>query len=165
VLLRYYGWIVDSRTEWLRLVRRDDIIEGAAVISFSPDTVMSRFLRAAPVPIGSAIAARALRSASFRRSLWAIARESMTGGKEAPLVPELLQLFVAEAHQGRGLGAEILAEVEADLKNKEVGTYYVRTLRDGNERTLGFYRRRAFSPVTERTFGGDAYVFLAKRTS
>jgi GNAT superfamily N-acetyltransferase len=126
---------------------------------------MSRFIRAAPVPIGSAIAARALRSTGFRRSLWAIARESMTGGKDDPPVPELLQLFVAEAHQGRGLGAQILAGLELDLTALGVGTYYVRTLRDRNERTLGFYRRRAFTQVTERTFGGDAYVFLAKRTS
>jgi len=77
-------------------------------------------------------------------------------------LPEVIQLFAAPAQRGRGVGTRLLARVEDDLRREGVASYTVKTLRDDNEATLGFYRQRGFLPRGELVQGGVTYVRLER---
>jgi GNAT superfamily N-acetyltransferase len=158
-LARYYQWVAASPNEYLFLARSDGGIEGAAVLSFEPDSMLRRFAAANPIAVGAAAAATFLTDAIFRRELGAYLRAG--GGASMP-GPEVLQIFVAAPARGRSIGSQLLERVEAVLRTRGTGGYYVRTLLEDNTATRAFYERRGFTPTREIDFCGTRYLLLSR---
>jgi GNAT superfamily N-acetyltransferase len=159
-LRRYYRWLGESPLEWLFTSRGAGGVDGAAVISFSPASLVGRFVKYSPLAFLTTVMIRFAADAAFRRELVAYVREARAA--EETKGPELLQVFVAPDRQGQAVGSALLTRVAEALGERRVTAYWVRTLQDGNERTLAFYRGRGFEYDRAFTFCGARYVLLKK---
>jgi len=162
ILVRYYRWVIGSSVEHLMVARGASGVSGAAVLSFSPGSVLRRFASHTPLAFAMALARCLIRDRAFRIEAMAYLRERLAGREEVPEAPELLQIFVDGAEQNRSVGSALLDRVQALLRQRGVESYYVRTLVNDNARTINFYQRRGFTPVRQLQFCGAAYVLLKK---
>lgn len=159
-LERYYRWVVRSMSEQLFVSREGTRVIGAAVLSLEPESVMRRFIAAAPAAFVLSASAAFLRDGAFRAQALAYVFER--GKTTAAAVPEVLQIFVAPDRQSRHAGTALLEQVETWLKTHGVARYSVRTLAERNDATVAFYARRGFQPAGEAMFCGTRYHVLEK---
>ncbi len=160
LLTRYYHWAASSPAEHLFVVRHDGVIAGAAVLSLDPATLLRRFVLAAPVAFGVAVAARVATDAAFRMEVAAYVRERLVGGATEDAGPELVQIFVDPAERRRAVGSALLNQIAELLAVRGLRRYHVRTLLNDNDEVLEFYKRRGFRPEQETRFCGALYVRL-----
>src|SRR3954471_17741122 len=66
-LRRYYAWLGESPLEWLFVSRGQSGVDGAAVISFSPPSLVRRFVSARPIAFFTSLIARFVVDGTFRR--------------------------------------------------------------------------------------------------
>ena len=68
---------------------------------------------------------------------------------------EIVALYVLKAHQGRGVGAALLARALELLPEENVALFVLK----GNEGAIGFYRHKGFSftgnSLTQAVTGGE----------
>ena len=137
-------------------------IAAACVLSLEPDTVLRRYVSAAPFRFAADLAHRTL-TPTFRKRLLARLEE----GRGAPDtgVPEVTQIFTDAAQRGRGLGSALLRACEDKLRALGHLTYCIHTLRDDNDAGIRFYHREGFtdsgSSGSSRSFG-DHYLVMTK---
>jgi ribosomal protein S18 acetylase RimI-like enzyme len=137
----FYGYVARSPREVLCVARdRDGLVRAGLVLSFDPASLQRRLLLA--TPLAPAIAVRpwvvALRS-MLRDLLLAGTGEDLLGER-----PELIIIFVDRVFQGRGLGRELVAQLEAALAERKIGSYFVKTEDQPGNRALDFYTRTGF---------------------
>jgi GNAT superfamily N-acetyltransferase len=162
-LRRYYSWVVRSTLERLFVVEDSGRVVGAAVLSREPETVLRRFVRAAPLRFAGEAGRAYFRTHAFRQALHAYLRECIGDRTLADdTTPEVLQIFVAPGLRHRRLGSQLLAAVERRLTAEGTTRYQVRTLSDDNDETLRFYERRFFRPHAESWFCGRRYLILRR---
>jgi ribosomal protein S18 acetylase RimI-like enzyme len=160
LLARYYQWTVRSPAEYLFVVRHENVIAGAAVLSFQPATLLQRFVLAEPVRFGMAVAWRMAGDAVFRKEVAAYVRERLSAGPDEDAGPELVQIFVDPAGRRRSVGSALLNQVADLLVARGLRQYCVRTLLNDNSEVLEFYKRRGFRPLREMRFCGEPYLLL-----
>lgn len=162
VLMAYYRYVDKSEHERLFVVREQDTIAGAAVLSDQPATVMSRMVMK-NLPI---VAVGTIRSLFTRASGWKKIADFLfrPGSRPESLdgIPEVIQIFADPAYRSRRIGSRLLAQVEEHLAGRQVGKYFVKTVDATGNTALGFYRKSGFAQVATGREGGKPYVFLHK---
>ena len=81
-----------------------------------------------------------------------VALSQPRGREKLPNTPFLIDLFVAPARRGRGIGTEILEYAEALARAQGFDALYLGVEPYRNPRALGLYRRRGFLPLQERPY-------------
>ncbi len=157
-LIRFYAYVEASpyETAWTATV--DGQIVGVCVVSREPGSVLSRFVRHAPIAFGRELARLVLRDAELRRLLIARLREDR-GQAHAP---EVTQIFTSPAVRGQGIGASLLRSCEADLRTRGATMYFVHTERDDNDAGIRFYRTQGFMPIGESQSFGRSFLVMQK---
>lgn len=160
----FYRYVARSSSEFV-VMERDaaGTIVAAAVVSLEPDTLNGRLLR------HTAWLPAMMRRAPWVLSMvWQSARRprgvapAPRGGRELAAVPELILMFTAPGMRSRGRGAALLRQVDATLRQRDVGTYIVRTISDPANRALGFYRANGFEPSGMSYRLGTAFQILTR---
>ena len=70
---------------------------------------------------------------------------AVSGPEKPGQCAELVSLFVGTAHRARGLGKELLNQLEGKAKDQGIEAIYVGS--NENENALGFYRRMGYRVV------------------
>jgi GNAT superfamily N-acetyltransferase len=156
---RYYAYAAGSRDETIVVGRIDGIVEAGLVVSHAPATLLRRFALHAPGTLGGELARRLITSGELRRRCWSRLRERP--GAELEL-PEVVQIFTAPAHRGRGIGSQLLRSCEETLARASNSAYCIHTHADDNVAGLRFYRREGFAVVGEARSFGDRFVVMKK---
>jgi ribosomal protein S18 acetylase RimI-like enzyme len=157
-LIRYYAYVEASpyETAWTAAV--DGRVAGACVVSYQPSSVLSRFVRHAPIAFARELAGLVVRDRELRKALARRLRER-AGETHAP---EVTQIFTDPSHRGRGIGAALLRSCEANLRTRSFASYFVHTERDDNDAGIRFYRREGFEPIGESQSFGRAFLVMKK---
>lgn len=156
---RYYDLVTTSAVEHVVVARGTGPVEAACVLSLEPDTVLRRYVSAAPLRFAADLAHRALTPA-FRKRL--LARLEEGGGAAGTGVPEVTQIFTDAAQRGRGLGSALLLACEDKLRALGHLTYCIHTLRDDNDAGIRFYHREGFTDSGSSRSFGDHYLVMTK---
>jgi ribosomal protein S18 acetylase RimI-like enzyme len=157
-LIRYYAYVESSpyETAWTAAV--NGLVAGACVVSYEPQSVLSRFVRHAPIVFARELGALVVRDSVLRTALAQRLREP-AGESHAP---EVTQIFTDARHRGHGIGAALLRSCEANLRTRGVARYFVHTERDDNDAGIRFYRREGFEPIGESRSFGRAFLVMKK---
>jgi len=156
---RYYAMVTSSSLEHVLVIRDEAGASAGCVLALEPGTVMSRFVRRAPVALARDLA-WAVASVAMRRRLASRVREGR--GERGPGVPEVTQIFTDRAQRGRGLGSALLRGVEDHLREVGQLAYCIHTLRDDNDAGIRFYRREGFTQTGAARSFGDHYLVMTK---
>jgi ribosomal protein S18 acetylase RimI-like enzyme len=174
-LIRYYAYVESSpyETAWTAAV--NGLVAGACVVSYQPQSVLSRFVRHAPIVFARELGALVVRDSvlrTFARELGAlVVRDSVLRTALAQRLrepageshaPEVTQIFTDARHRGHGIGAALLRSCEANLRTRGVARYFVHTERDDNDAGIRFYRREGFEPIGESRSFGRAFLVMKK---
>lgn len=159
LVVRYYEFLAGSPTEDVVVAALDGTVQAGCVISRAPASLLSRFVRAAPIAFSRALARELRASSVLRRRMWQRLRDP---GAAGPALPEVVQIFTAARARGRGLGAQLLRATEGLLRGFGEQAYTVRTRRDDNAAGIRFYDREGFAVIGEARSFGDHYLVLHK---
>lgn len=163
VLARYYEFISKS-TEDAVLIRIDESrFLGAAVVSLDPDTLNWRFFLKRIAPIGWTVFRSFLSNARIRKF---IIMQVKGGADSRPRHcdgPELLQIYVDEYAQSKGVGTALLKDTEEWLRGRQISRYVVKTENVPANKALNFYRCRGYEEIGHGSFKDRPYVWFAKR--
>ncbi|MGJ8564280.1 MAG: GNAT family N-acetyltransferase [Alphaproteobacteria bacterium] len=165
-LRAYYKWVAESDIDALVLVLKDGGVAGAATLSLSPQTIGGR-----------AVKGRLWRYAPRLAFSWTIWRKIFrkiskpstsipeVGDLEPlydPKSPELLQIFIAPAGIGQGLGSKITRMIEYIARNKGCEGLIVRTDNAPTNKALAFYLKNDFSLLGSHESNGKELAVYYK---
>jgi GNAT superfamily N-acetyltransferase len=156
---RYYTYTATSRDEAIVVGRVDGIVQAGLVFSLAPATLLRRFAIHAPVRLGGELARRLIASGELRRRCWSRLRERP--GSDLGM-PEVVQIFTAPAHRGRGIGSQLLRSCEETLRRAFAPAFCIHTHADDNDAGIRFYRREGFAVVGESRSFGDRFFVMKK---
>ena len=162
ILHSFYKFISSSKHEKLFLVS-DFKVNGVAVISFAPQTLMKRFVMGRGINILYEIALKSLMSPTVMktsiRTILSVKRqpEILDG------VPELVLLFVDKHERRKGTATQLIEQIEAFLKLQSISRYYVKTLENNIDNIpISFYKKQGFGEVGNGVESGKNYIFFEK---
>ena len=158
-LVRYYAYVEASPWETAWTASEAGDVVGACVVSRDPGSVLSRFVRHAPIAFTRELASVVIENHSVRQALLQRLREPSGGESHAP---EVTQIFTDQARRGHGIGAALLRSCEANLRKSGFVSYFVHTERDDNMSGIRFYRREGFHPIGESRSFGRAFLVMQK---
>jgi GNAT superfamily N-acetyltransferase len=160
---QYYRWAAGSPEEQLLLARdARGVVQGAAVVSRSPDTVLRRFAKTRLARFGAAVLERFAIDHEFRRDALAFAAEALRSQPPLDTAPELLQIFVDAGRRHQSLGRDLVEAIEQQLRRGGATVLWTRTLLEDNDMALAFYRRLGFEAAGETVFCGRTYRLLRR---
>ena len=160
----YYRFVAHSPEELVLTTEMGEDLTGACVVSFAPETLMSRFLAAHPFIIPALILLHLPTSRRLRR--FARAKVMVNSPADAVIesgLPEVVQIFVASGSQRQGLGAKLLERLEAQLRQLGIRRYTVKTEDRLDNLALEFYRKNGYSEAGRLDNAGKSYVCFHKR--
>lgn len=159
-LVRYYEYVTTAPNELVLVARIDGILVGACVMSYAPATLLRRFAFRAPFALFGAIVGRLVVSSRLRRRCLARLYERDRSGELE--VPEIVQIFTDRPYRGRRIGSQLLRSCETTLRDMNARAYTAKTLRDGNDAGIRFYRREGFVTMRETRSFGDHFFVMEK---
>ncbi len=137
----FYRYAARSQSEVVLAARGSGAVIAAAVLSLRPYDLQRRLLLYTPLLPHMAAhplaALRVLRDRSFAR----------IEGDFDPTLPEVIAIFTAPSHQGRGIGGQLLRAAEQELSTRGFLRYGLRTEDVAQNRAIDFYDRQGFTIV------------------
>jgi GNAT superfamily N-acetyltransferase len=159
----YYRYVAASPRELLLVERAGATIGGAAVLSLSPRTLSTRWLKRELLPAALYFLSGCLRSASVRRKVLSMFQKSDDTPAEVAALPEIVQVFVSDLLRNRKVGSKLLLDAESFLRQHGHAQYYLKTDASQSNEALHFYRRRGFVEVGRMNdAAGKSYLFFRK---
>jgi ribosomal protein S18 acetylase RimI-like enzyme len=117
------------------------VVVAAAVVSLRPQGLQRRLLLHTPLLPHMVI---------HPLLAFGVVRERLTQRVEGDIdqaSPEVVAIFTAAKHQGRGIGAQLLRTIENDLSARGLSRYGLRTEDVTGNRAVGFYDKQGFVVV------------------
>jgi len=152
----FYRYAARSRAEIVLAAVQNDAVIAAAVLSLRPQDLQSRLLLHTPLLPQMALhplaALDIVRDRLFGR----------TEGAVDPALPEVIAIFTAPAHQGRGIGARLLRGIEAELSARGLPRYGLRTEEAAGNRAIAFYDKQGFKAVGRAHTAHGRFRVMAK---
>lgn len=165
LLERYYRFIETSGTDEVIVERGSrGAVTGAAILSFAPSSLMSRFIARHPIRFAAATAGRLLADGTFRQLFASYLRE-LFSKQASPLddgTPEVLQIYAEPDCRGQGIGSRLMARAEQHTRRRGAPRLAVRTQAQNNEPVLRFYENLGYRRRGEAVFCGETYVGFVK---
>ena len=158
----FFGYLARAPFESLFVERIQGRIESVCVVSFAPDTVYLRTLRATLPQLVLCAAAALLRSGRFRRFLLRFVVDLLRGAAGQPHAPEITYIFTNAERRSRGIGQRLVQRVDRYLRERGVSAYYVRTIDEASNRALGFYDAQGFQRIGRQEEGGRPFAVFQK---
>lgn len=159
----FYRFAVSSDLEEIFVARLDDgEIAGAAVLSFNPAGLSRRLALRTPMLLN--LACRPTLALTLVSGLLSRAQDSRAGD-EVRALPEVIAIFVHEAHRNRDVGKELLHAIEDRLRGHGIHRYIVRTIDRADNRAIGFYEREGFEKISKIRAHGTWFQLMAKNVS
>ena len=93
--------------------------------------------------------------------LWSAVRN--LGGAGAPHAVELVFLFTDARHRERGSATRLMAQVEAELRLRDISGYAVRTFEDSTNPALAYYLARGLKMTGTIKAHGSSFCVLKKQ--
>jgi GNAT superfamily N-acetyltransferase len=162
VVIRLYRYLDASDSELVFVERIDDQVESVCVVSFEPESLQGRILRAALPELLWRAAWAFLSNPMFRSMLWNIARDGLAGAGNRANAPEITYVFTNTQFRGKRLGQRLVERVDAELRDRGIGEYFVKTIDDPSNRAVRFYDENGFDRLGSRTEGGRRFVEFQK---
>jgi len=159
---RMYRYLEASDSELVLVERVSGRIESVCVVSFEPHDLQPRIVRATLVALAWGAAFAIFTRPEFRRLLWNVARDAVSGSDVEAKAPEITYVFTNAQLRGQRLGRKLVERVDAALREREIDGYFVKTLDDPSNRALRFYAENGFERVGSRTEGGRRFVEFHK---
>jgi GNAT superfamily N-acetyltransferase len=154
----FYRYAARSSTEAVfAAIGNDGAVLGGAVLTLRPADLQRRLARSTVL-----VPCLLVRPLGGIRILLA----SLRGSVELPVdraTPEVLAIFAAAQHQGRGVGAALLRGVEDFLRKRGLEAYYVRTEDRPENRAIPFYEREGFASIGRLEAHGLCFRVMLKR--
>jgi len=139
--LSFYRYVSRSSVEIVYAAVDAGTVIAAAVVSLRPHNLQRRLLmhtRLLPyMAMHPLVAGRVGRDRLFGR----------VEGDIDPALPEVIAIFTSPAHQGRGVGAQLLRGIENDLSARGLSRYCLRTEEVTGNRAIEFYDKQGFVVV------------------
>ena len=161
VIKAYYEFLIESPTEHLALAKANGVI-GAATVSFEPATLMKRVFQKKIRSLRFNLAVLASPFALCKAVMGLFEPDHIPASLQS--MPEVVQLFTDGAQRRRGVGSELLAQIETMLRGRGLSAYYVKTVDDPSNTALEFYAKKGFERVDRQAISGMPLVFLKKNT-
>jgi GNAT superfamily N-acetyltransferase len=159
----YYRYVAASPQELLLIERAGATIGGAAVLSLSPRTLSTRWLKRELLPAAFYFVNGCLWSSSVRRKVLSMFQKSDDYPAEVATLPEIVQVFVSDLLRNRKVGSKLLLDAESFLRQRGHAQYYLKTDASQGNEALHFYRRRGFVEAGRMNdSAGKSYVFFRK---
>ena len=156
---RYYAYLATSHDETIVVGWIDGIVQAGLVVSRAPETLLRRFALHAPHVLGGELVRRLATSRDLRRRCWSRLHERPGTGAG---MPEVVQIFTAPAHRGRGIGRQLLRSCEETLRRAAEPAYCIHTHAEDNDAGIRFYCREGFAAIGEARSFGDRFVMMKK---
>jgi len=154
-----YRYCTKSKLEVVFAASLQDTVVGGAWLSLEPSSLSRRLLlRTTLVPALLAHPRLALEWIG-QRYRDAQSRES---NRTATGYPEVIAIFVDAGHRGRGVGAQLLLEIEGFLRKRHVAHYVLRTHDSPENRAVAFYEREGFEEFGRHQKHGTWHCDLIK---
>lgn len=160
---RMYRYLESSESELVFVERIDDQAEAFCTVSFEPESLQGRIARATLPDLLWRAAWAVFESARFRVMLWNIARDALTRAEDTAKAPEITFIFTNTQFRGKRLGARLIERVDAELWDRGIDFYFVKTLDDPSNRAIRFYAENGFVSLGSRTKGGRRFVEFQKK--
>lgn len=157
----FYRFVSRSTREELFVVRNDDgALCAAAILTFSPSTLMKRFLLGRHIWLSVFLAISPRVWSVLPSFLKDVFIDNTTNA--TPAAAELIYIYTAPLAQSSGLGASLLARIEHTLTAKRHAQYVVWTQDNPANRAIAFYEKNGFAPVSHGLRFGQPFVCLKK---
>lgn len=162
----YYKWLAGSDLDALIVVLNDTQVAGAATLSLSPQTVGTRAVKSRlwlylPWLAFSALIWRKISVKLFRKGQ-GIEEIGNLAHLHNPQSPELLQIFVAPAGIGQGLGTKMTRMIEHTAKVQGCEGLLVRTDNTPSNKALKFYLKNDFTLIGSHGSNGKELAVYYK---
>jgi GNAT superfamily N-acetyltransferase len=159
---RLYRYLCSSDSELVMVERIDGQVESVCVVSFDPESLQGRIAVATlPALVWRAVWA-VLAKPLFRSMLWNVARDAVSPAAEQVKAPEITYVFTNTRSRGKRLGQRLIERVDAELRDRGIGCYFVKTLDDPSNRAVRFYDENGFDRLGSRIEGGRRFVEFQK---
>jgi GNAT superfamily N-acetyltransferase len=159
----YYDFVRASPEELLLTIEHSCRLAGALVFSFHPQSLMKRFFAANRATLMGLILLRLPVSPRLRRFLSAKLFQGRPAAEAQEVLPELVQIYVAGGSRRQGLGAELLAMLDARLRDHGVERYAVKTEDEPDNPAVDFYHRQGYVVAGRLQTTGKSYLCFVKR--
>jgi ribosomal protein S18 acetylase RimI-like enzyme len=155
----FYGFIDKSGSEDLLLKKEGNKIVGLCVISYAPNSILTRALLATWMDFCRAFVPRFLVNSDFRKVVFDIVFSKKSLAHRSP---EIAYIATSEHSHGKGHGSELLCDVFQHLRSRGYKELYVKTLSSEENRALNFYKKHEFNVIQNTIYAGLSYAFLRR---
>ena len=159
---RLYRYLDASESELVLVERIDGRVESVCVVSFEPESLRRRIARATLGYLAWRAAWSVLVSPRFRAFLWNFARDAARGNEDHARAPEITYVFTNAQFRGRRLGERLVKQVDAELRDRGIDRYFVKTQDDSSNRAVRFFDENDFDRLGSRTEGGHTFIEFQK---
>jgi|GEM_PF-3488868 len=136
-----YRYCARSKLEVVFAANAQDTVVGGAWLSLAPSSLSRRLLFC--TPLVPKLFARPNLALEWIRQGYRDAR-SRESRRTIKGYPGVIAIFVDASHRGRGVGAQLLLQMESFLRGRNVTHYVLRTEDSPENRAVAFYQREGF---------------------
>lgn len=162
---RLYRYLDSSDLELVLVERIDGDVESVCVVSFEPESLQGRIARATFPELVWRAAWGVIVSPLFRSMLWNVVLDVISGPEKRARAPEITYVFTNMQFRGKRLGKRLIERVDAELRDRGIERYFVKTLDEPSNRAVRFYDENGFDRLGSRMEGGRRFVEFQKDLS
>ncbi len=152
----FYAFALSSNKEKV-FYEANPGLQGVAVLSMEPDTLMKRFFLECTSRPGLLLSLPFTRPAAVVKTALGIVMPEKAPEKIHGL-PEVVHIYTGHAARRQGIGKNLLAQVEQYLARLRVKTYFLKTENLPQNQALAFYKASGF----ERAGVNSRNVYFTK---
>ena len=158
-LIKFYEYINNSEFEEIFYSKDKDKLLATCIISYDPNTLLSRVLKKTLINFIYSFTVNILTNKKLFISVFKIFFNKTNFISKSP---EITYIFTDPKLKGKGIGKEIILKVENSLKDKNINTYYVKTINGKENKAISFYLKNGFEKFEKFNYAGNSYLYLKK---
>jgi GNAT superfamily N-acetyltransferase len=155
-LIFLYKTLSKSRDDIIFVVRHENTILGAAVLSYSSNKLMRRVILSFPLRMSLIILMGFVSSSPLRKIFVDSMARNNKPLKDFGRMPELAIIYTDPSMRSQKVGAHLLEKIKTHLK----GPYFAKTENHFSNRAISFYKNNGFQLVGISEFKGKEYCFF-----